>query len=344
MNLEIIDPVDYPGWDELLLKGGDHSFFHTSAWARVLVESYGYKPIYFASFKDDRLSFLMPFMEVASPLTGKRGVSLPFTDQCAPFVMEREFLQGAINRAIDYGEKSGWRYIEWRDASYFDELTPPSKTFYTHDLSLEMTEAALFSSFRDNNRRNINRAVKDGVAVRIEQSLDAVKTFFRLNCITRKRHGLPPQPYSFFKNIFTHVISKGNGIVVCARHDGKTIAASVFFHFGTSALYKYGASDLAYQNLRPNNLIMWEAIKWYRNLAFSTLSLGRSELDNLGLLQYKRTWGAKESVLKYHRFDYRKKQFVHNLPGVSDVYKKIFSRTPVAILRIAGRLLNKHFG
>jgi hypothetical protein len=35
MNLEIIDPIKYPGWDELLLASDDHSFFHTSAWARI---------------------------------------------------------------------------------------------------------------------------------------------------------------------------------------------------------------------------------------------------------------------------------------------------------------------
>ena len=344
LNLQILNPIIYPEWDSLLLRSNNHSFFHSSVWAKVLATSYQFKPIYLTSIEKDRLVFLMPLMEVRSLLTGKRGVSLPFTDQCAPFVMNTEFLQAAINWAIDYGKKSGWRYIEWRDASYFDESTPPSEIFYAHDLSLEKTEAELFSSLRDNNRRNINRAVKDGVAVRIEQSLDAVKAFFCLNCMTRKRHGLPPQPFSFFQNIFTHIISKGNGLVVSARHDGKSIAASIFFHFGTSALYKFGASDLAYQKLRPNNLIMWETIKWYRNCAFRTLSLGRSDFGNLGLLQYKRTWGAKESVIKYHRFDYHKKQFVQNLSSVRDSYKKIFSRTPMAILRIVGWLFNRHFG
>jgi hypothetical protein len=340
--MQIVNPIIYPEWDSLLLRSNNPSFFHTSVWAKVLETSYRFKPIYLTSIEKDQLVFLMPLMEVRSFLTGRRGVSLPFSDQCEPFIMNREYLQCAIDWAIDYGEKSRWKYIEWRDDSYSDERTPPSATFYAHELSLDMTEGELFSSFRDNNRRNINRAVNKGVSVSIEQSLDAVKAFFRLNCITRKRHGLSPQPYSFFKNIFAHAISQGNGIVVCARQDQKTIAASMFFHFGTNALYKYGASDLAYQNLRPNNLIMWEAIKWYKNHAVRTLSLGRTELDNLGLLQYKRTWGAKESIIKYHRFYYCKKSFVQ--PYMRDSYKKIFSRTPMAILRIAGRLLSRHFG
>jgi len=344
MALQITDPTEDPNWDSLLLESGNHSFFHSASWARVLVESYKYKPLYFASIDRGRLMFLMPFMEIHSSLTGRRGVSLPFTDHCAPFTLKNDFLDNSVREVMNYGENAKWKYVEWRDASYFSEGVLPSETYYAHDLNLGLTEAELFASLRDNNRRNINKALKDGLSVEVEQSLGSVNSFYRLNCMTRKRHGLPPQPYAFFKNIFAHVISKGNGIVVSAHHSEKPIAASVFFHFGTSALYKYGASDMTYQNLRPNNLIMWEAIKWYRNRAFKTLSLGRTEIDNPGLLQYKRTWGAKETMIKYVRYDYKKRSYVHGRADMTDSYKKIFARMPVRILRIIGLLLNKHFG
>jgi hypothetical protein len=47
--MEIIDPTNFPNWDELLLSTPGYSFFHSSAWARVLKDSYGYTPWYFAS-------------------------------------------------------------------------------------------------------------------------------------------------------------------------------------------------------------------------------------------------------------------------------------------------------
>jgi hypothetical protein len=85
MDLQRINPLDYPDWDDLLLKSGDPSFFHTSTWARVIVESYGYQPVYFVRWENTRLSSVMPFMDISSRLTGRRGVSLPFTDYCNPF-------------------------------------------------------------------------------------------------------------------------------------------------------------------------------------------------------------------------------------------------------------------
>ena len=81
---DIIDPLTTVNYDEMLLSTPGASFFHTSAWARVLVESYRYKPVYFAQISNDRISTLVPMMDVRSVLTGKRGVSLPFTDYCEP--------------------------------------------------------------------------------------------------------------------------------------------------------------------------------------------------------------------------------------------------------------------
>ena len=84
MNIEIINPIEYPNWDELLLTSDQSIFFQTSAWARVLCESYNYTPLYFITKDNGRLTSLIPVMEVSSFITGKRGISLPFTDYCPP--------------------------------------------------------------------------------------------------------------------------------------------------------------------------------------------------------------------------------------------------------------------
>jgi hypothetical protein len=344
MNLEILNPIEYADWDSLLLRNGDFSFFHSSFWATVLKESYGYAPVYFVSIVGGRLSLVMPFMNVFSPITGRRGVSLPFTDQCAPYYLRKGLLGTAVERAINYGKKVGWKYIEWRDANYFSEEEPsPWEVYYTHDLNLKKTESELFSSLKDNNRRNINKAIREGVSINISRSSGALKSFYRLNCMTRKRHGLPPQPFLFFKNVFDFVISKGYGIVVSAIHSNCIIAASVFFHFGTTGIFKYGASDIRHQNLRPNNLLMWESIRWYRNQGYETLNFGRTEFDNHGLLRFKRLWGAIESPLKYYRYDCKKKIYLQNRQG-TEFPKKIFLRTPVGILRLLGKISYKHIG
>jgi len=51
-----LNPLDRPGWDDLLLSN------------------------------PGRLEALLPVMDVRSPITGKRGVSIPFTDDSSPVV------------------------------------------------------------------------------------------------------------------------------------------------------------------------------------------------------------------------------------------------------------------
>ena len=91
-----------------------HSFFHSSAWARVLKDSYGYTPLYFATIKNGQFTTLVPVMEVNSFITGKRGVSLPFTDYCEPIINANVEFVDLFNSLIEYGKKRGWKYVEIR--------------------------------------------------------------------------------------------------------------------------------------------------------------------------------------------------------------------------------------
>ena len=344
MELELVDPTQYPSWDSLLLQSQDHSFFHSSAWAKVLIDSYGYRATYTASIENGSLVFLMPLMEVVSLLTGKRGVSLPFTDACPVFDDNSGALPRAIREAMDLGKARRWRYIEWRGADLPIADAAPSEAFLSHDISLLGTENDLFASLESSNRRGIRKAMKSGVVAEISRSWDSMASFYRLQCLTRQRHGLPPQSLAFFKNVYNSVILKDLGHVVTATLSGRMIAASVFFHFGGRAIYKYGASDLAYQEHRPNNLTMWEAMNWYRGQGFESLNLGRTEEGNQGLIRYKRLWGGRESRIEYHRYDLRNSRFLQMSGKRGALASRLFAHMPKPALRLAGRLLYKHFG
>ena len=46
MSIKIINPVTEKRWDEFVLKQTAATVFHTSAWAKALIEAYGYLPRY----------------------------------------------------------------------------------------------------------------------------------------------------------------------------------------------------------------------------------------------------------------------------------------------------------
>ena len=282
-------------------------------------------------------------MEIKSPFTGRRGVSLPFTDYCQPIASDKSHFQEIIDNLIAYGKNAGWKYIEWRGGESYFQDTIHSSFYYRHTLDLIQNEQKLLSSFRSSTKRNIKKAAKGGVKVEILNSLESVKEFYRLNCLTRREHGLPPQPYGFFKKLFEHIISKKMGFVAIAFHKNRAVAGNIYLNFGGKAIYKYGASDRKYLNMRPNNIVMWEAIKWYAQKGFKTFSLGRTELENQGLLQFKRGWGSKEETLNYYRYDLMRDSFLAENSGIKSSYR-FFKIMPSVMLRFTGTILYRHMG
>ena len=305
-------------------------------------------------------------------MTGRRGVSLPFTDYCEPISNGKIGFLHLFNQVIEFGRKHGWKYIELRGGyslnsdSFFlnSEITRnsqplpaeasaqagetrniiPSSTYLGHTLPLEKGEQSLYKGLRDSTKRNIKKAKAEGVEVRISDQPESIDQFCSLNSLTRKRHGLPPQPFSFFKNMFELVIKKGHGFVILGFYEGKAIAASVFFHFGKKAVYKYGASDLSYQHLRANNLVMWEAIKWYSQAGYESLCFGRTEPENQGLIQFKSGWGTTEQQINYYRYDLIKEAFIAGSSNVAGFHNRIFRRMPIPILNRIGNILYRHVG
>ena len=88
MPLELLNPFTASPWDTALSTHPGATFFHGSPWARVLHDTYGFTPLYLADRTTTDLHPLLPLMEATSWLTGRRGISLPFTDECAPLSSE----------------------------------------------------------------------------------------------------------------------------------------------------------------------------------------------------------------------------------------------------------------
>jgi len=343
-EIQIINPAAEEGWDALLGTSAQVAFYHSSNWAKVLAESYGYAPMYFTIVMNGVLKALIPVMEVNSWITGRRAVSLPFTDYCEPIMTDNGPFPDLMEALLTQGKKAKWNSIELRPANALPAQYVPSSVYFGHSLDIRRSEDDIFRNLRDSTKRNIKKAAKEGVEVAFSDSMDALNEFCRLNCITRKDHGLPPQPAVFFRKIHEHLLSTGIGTVALAKHQGRYIAGAVYFHFGDQAFYKYGASDKAYQNIRANNLIMWEAIRLYHAKGYSGFQFGRTEPQNGGLRQFKAGWGAREYSIHYYNYDLRQNAFVKDAMKLTGIHNRIFTRMPMPLLKIAGSLLYKHMG
>jgi len=191
-------------------------------------------------------------------------------------------------------------------------------------------------------RRAIRKAERSDVNAVVVRNRPAIDDFYRLHVQTRRRHGLPPQPASFFVNIYEHIIRPGLGFVVLAQRESRPLAAAIFFRFGKNALYKYGASDKRFQEFRANNLVMWQGIQFLARTGAEKLHFGRTECENDGLRRFKLSWGTEEETIGYFRVDPSGRHGLAPVRPNSGFQTKIFGILPLVVNRLAGSMIYPH--
>jgi len=235
-----------------------------------------------------------------------------------------------------------WRWLELRGGLPPTLDATPSQTFYTHTLDLTRGPDALFAGCSPSTRRAVRKAEQAGLKVEISHTMDALHDFYALHSRTRRKHGLPPQPFSFFLALHDEIISRGQGFIAVARQALRPLAAAVFLVFGECAVFKYGASDDTVLPLRANNLAMWEAIRHLATQGFARLDFGRTSTSQDGLRRFKLGWGTREQPLFYYRYDLCTDRFVTVTDRAHGWYNQLFAQLPLTANRILGGVLYKH--
>ena len=196
-----------------------------------------------------------------------------------------------------------------------------------------------FRGFNASVRRSIRKAQRAGVTSQVSQTREAMRDYYSLHCMTRKRHGLPSQSFAFFDKIYEEVLSRNLGAVVLAFYQGLPIAGNLYLRCGDRAIYKFGASNKAFQHLRGSNLAMWEGIRWLIRSGSKVLDFGRTSLSNQGLRKFKLGWGAVEKPLRYFKYDFRMARFVTQKEWTHGCYNSVFKAMPLFLSRPLGAAL-----
>ena len=197
LQMRICDPVRNPGWDHVVALHRDAGCFHTSAWAKVLHQTYNHQPFYLQFSRGRRLAALVPLMEVRSPFTGRRGVCLPFSDACEPLIFDPEVVGSIRDRLVRFAQERRWKHLEIRGGKSF-QLAPSAATkFYGHIHSICAAAAEnLAARFASPVRRAIRKAEHSGVSAMVRaQSRRPLAIFtdfmFKHAAVTVFRHNRP---------------------------------------------------------------------------------------------------------------------------------------------------------
>jgi hypothetical protein len=349
MGVYQLNPLQDPRWQEFLLRHPDASMFHTPAWLEALRRVYGYEPVVLTTSEPgEPLKNGVVFCLVKSWFTGSRIVSLPFSDHCQPLVDDPADLRELLSFLRREAESRKWKFVELRPRTSLDGPLEclagftPSTSLCFHALDLRPNLEHLYRNFHGSSvRQRIKRAEREGLSIQAGRSDLLLRLFYRLLLLTRRRHQLPPQPLAWFRNLIDCFKEE---LVIRVAFKGKDPIASILtLSHKNTVVYKYGVSDSRRHNLGGMPFLIWAVIQQGKAAGLQEFDLGRSELDNSGLIAFKDNWGATRSQLTYYRYPQEHLK-VSSQDWRLVVARKAFSTLPDFCLRAAGSILYKHVG
>jgi CelD/BcsL family acetyltransferase involved in cellulose biosynthesis len=338
----VLDPCSDARWLRLADRAPQATIFHHPLWLGLVGRHYRY-PLAAAAVLDAAGEAVagLPLALVASRLTGRRLVALPFSDACPPLVAT-DAPNDAAQRLAGAVEDLRRRHampVEVRGA--FPELALPVDRFHEHRVDLTPGLDEVERAYTSQVRRNVRKARREGVEVRRRVDAGALEEFYVLHLQTRRRLGVPTQPKAFVLGL-GDLLQRGHGFVSIARLAGRPVAAALFLHAGGTLTYKYGASDPEFQQARPNNLLFADAIAWACEQQLRELDLGRTDFGHDGLRAFKLSWGAAETPLAH---TYAGGPPPGPGPSLAErVLAPLIRRGPVLTGRVIGEVLYRHAG
>lgn len=349
MKLFQFDPTQDARWKKLLESNSCASIFHSTGWLNALRCTYGYQPVAFTTSPPDReLKNGIVCCDVTSWITGRRLVSLPFSDHCEPLSTSTEELIFLVQSLKAQLKGHGWKYFEVRPVIWnlggLNGLTDftPARKYFLHVLNLLGNPDDLFANLdKDSVQRRVRHAERVGLTESSGTSEKLLTEFYNLFVATRGRHQVPPMPYAWFQNLIKNL---GEALEIRVAYiESRPVAAILTLRFSDVLYYKYGCSDVRFNNLGGMPWLLWKAILKARSAGATKFDLGRTEEDNPGLLTFKNRWVPHPTQLVYWRYP-RTSSFDSIDSWELKLAKRIFSQMPKSLLTFAGRLIYRHIG
>ena len=345
MNVFEIDPAADPRWDDFIQAHPQSSIFHTRAWLEALQRTYEYRVrAVTTSAPSSELRSAIPYCEVTGFFGKHRMVSLPFSDHCQPLFDTEEHMRVLVAHMLTKCDTEKWDYFELRPTEPIAAVLglEESERFVFHRLNLRRNPKEVFASLhKDCVQRKIRRAENAGLVVEDGTTDVLLKKFYRLLVMTRRRHGLPAQPMQWFRNLISGFGS--NLTISVASSPSQAVAAIITIRHNRTVVYKYGATDRRFVSLGGMQLLLWRAMQQAMQEGLWEFDLGRSDLNDAGLVTFKNRWDAEQSILSYLRYgDMLSTRLAKTYRSL--LRKYVCAHTPKAVLTAAGRMFYRQLG
>lgn len=298
------------------------SLFTTKEWINFVAMDSGATPL-IVEIWDDKIK-IGYFTGLSFSKFGIKMIGSPFSGWSTCF-MGVDIKEGynrldIVQMLIPYLFKTyKCMYIEFIDRNISFEQVKKEKINYevvnTLELEIDKSDEGLFKVFKTDCRNFIRQFERRGATLEVAEPNDefAEEYYKQLEDVFAKQNLVPTYSVEKVKRLLYSL--KNTDKILCLRvrnPEHESIATSIFVGHNKKFFFWGGASYRSQQSYRPNEYMIWTAIKYWRDR-------GVSVFDMVGVRDYKKKFGSTEK--EYPRLIFTRYKVLYKLRNIArDLY------------------------
>jgi hypothetical protein len=316
--------IDFDGVDWGVLDGfADRTIFQTREWIQFIGEAQRATPL-IAELREDR-EVVGYFTGLTFSRLGVKVLGSSFPGWTTPYIGFNLISGASRVAALAAVEEMAWSSLKCLHMEISDpyftigdgkSLGFTCGSYASYRTDLRKSENALFDGMASACRRCIRKAEKSGVTIEEAHDLAFADEYYeQLVDVFAKQKLVPTYTVDRVRALIKHLEPTGRILLLRARDpQGKCIATGIFPGFNKIAEFWGNASFRSSQMLRPNELIQWHAMRYWKRRGIEIYDWG-------GEAPYKEKYGC---IL--HRVPWFTKSRHELISKLRDGAKKMFEK------------------
>lgn len=202
-----------------------------------------------------------------------------------------------------YCKKNGFisEFVRFHLFSNYKEIFNGTVESLTNNVvrSLDLSIDDMLMDFEHKVRKNIKKADKAGLEIEIDETGNRIEEFLEIYYGTMDRNNAKSRyffPEEFFRSINEMA---GNYVYIHVFYENKVISTELVI-YGKEDCYSFlGGTRSDYFNLRPNDFLKFEIIKWAKTKGLKRFILGGGYGEDDGIFRYKKSFAPSGSQKFY---------------------------------------------
>lgn len=309
------------------------SLYHLPEFANVIKDSFGYRNLSLVILDDSHnvLGYL-PQWQKANIIE-----SIPWRDRGGPVCLNEDVLATFVDRTKQLVGELKLNGFIWK--RFKTPLLDNYKYFSNVRIDLsKYTAQSYWDMVPSKVRSKIRVAKRNGLVFESgnRDTARALKHFYKLFVINRKRLGVPVYPFRLFESYFRNM-PKDSIDIFNVFKGNRPVSSLLLLYNRYLAIDAYSASDGLGLKLKANDFMIHNVINYCLENKIRFFDFGADSPLQRSLIDYKLKWLGQEEQT-FTSFFGDAKEIEHNLPKYN-LAKKIIQKMPTLIYSAFSKVL-----